>query len=82
MRSDITSGTGPCGEGIGDAIQSFAGLVERSAGLQQQVADQNRDLERTRAENRRLRQALRQLEGLAEEMRHVYRLALLPGDEE
>ena len=63
--------------GIGGAIQGFASLVERTAALEQQVAELKRALERARAENRRLRRALEQADALALQVTQIYRSALI-----
>lgn len=62
---------------IGGAIQGFASLVERTAGLEQQVAELKRALDQTQAENRRLRRALQQADALAAQVAQVYRSALI-----
>lgn len=66
---------------MGEAMQSFASLWDRTAHLEQQVRELGRTLEETRSENRRLKRALYQVENLAEEMRHVYRVTLLDPDD-
>ncbi|MBW3622164.1 MAG: hypothetical protein KY468_02005 [Armatimonadetes bacterium] len=58
--------------GLGDAIQGFSSLVERTAGLEQQVTDLSRMLEQAHNENRRLKRALWEMQGHAEKIRQCF----------
>ena len=71
----ITSG------GIGEAIQGLSALLERASGMERQVEELTRSLEQARSENRRMRRALREMEGIAEKIRGVY-LSALNGEEQ
>ena len=62
--------------GLGEALHSFASLLERTAGLEQKVANLTRELQETVAENRRLKRALREMDEMAEKMRQHYRRVL------
>lgn len=63
--------------GIGEAIQNFASMAERTAHLERQVDDLTLSLDAMKQENRRLRRALREMEELSSQMAHVFRNAVM-----
>jgi hypothetical protein len=67
----------PSFDNLGEAIQGFVALAERNAELKRQTESLTRDLERTRRENQRLRQALGHVDELLEQIRQASRNALV-----
>lgn len=56
----------------GDAVQSVSSLAERAAGLERRITELTHALEETKAENKALKRALREMDALAEKIRQSY----------